>query len=76
MAETREQESTRERLLQNVRKVLEAVKRFEGRIGDPKAWTAIHERAEELRQILTAFPDVTRRAWFCRGRKPPAAAVR
>jgi hypothetical protein len=52
MAQTRQEGGDRERLLQNARKVLEATRRFEGWIADAKAWTAIHERADELERLL------------------------
>ena len=52
MAQTREAGPARERLVQNARKVVEAVRRFEGRIADPKAWKAIKERADELQHVL------------------------
>ena len=52
IAQTRPERGDRERLLQNARKVLEATRRFEERIADAKAWTAIHERADELERLL------------------------
>jgi hypothetical protein len=54
MAQTRQEGGDRERLLQNTRKVLETTRRFEGRIADAKAWTAIHERADELERLIFA----------------------
>jgi hypothetical protein len=53
MAQSRE--NGRERLLQNVRTVLEAVRRFEGRIANAKTRTAIHERAHELERLISTF---------------------
>jgi hypothetical protein len=53
MAETRE--NGRERLLRNARTALEAVRRFEKRIAYAKTWAAIHERADELKQLLSTF---------------------
>jgi hypothetical protein len=55
MAETREERRSRERLRRNARRAVEAVRRFEGRITDPTEWTAIHERADELQRLLSAF---------------------
>jgi hypothetical protein len=54
MAQTRQEGGDRERLLQNARKVLETTRRFEGRIADAKAWTAIHEQADELERLIFA----------------------
>ena len=53
MAQT--SENGRERLLHNARKALEAARHFEGRIANAKACTAIHERADELEQLLSTF---------------------
>ena len=53
MAQT--SENGRERLLRNARKALEAARYFEGRIANAKAGTAIHERADELEQLLSTF---------------------
>jgi hypothetical protein len=55
MAQTREEGPPRERLLRNARRAVEAVRSFEGRISDPRDWTAIHERADELQRLLSAF---------------------
>jgi hypothetical protein len=55
MAQTREEEPSRERLLQNARKAVEAVRRFEGRITDSRERTAIHERVDELQRLLSAL---------------------
>jgi hypothetical protein len=55
MAQTREEGPSRERLLQHARKAVDAVRGFEGRITDPGAWTAIHDRADELQRLLSAF---------------------
>ncbi len=53
MAQTRE--NGRERLLQNARKALHAARHFVGRVADKNAWTAIHERADELERALSRF---------------------
>jgi hypothetical protein len=45
----------RERSLQNARKALEAIRRFEGKISDPGARRQIHERADELEHFLDSF---------------------
>jgi hypothetical protein len=55
MAQTREKANARNRLLRNARRVLEAVRRFEGRIVDAKAWSTVHERADELERLLSTF---------------------
>jgi hypothetical protein len=55
MAQTREKANARNRLLRNARRVLEAVRRFEGRIVDARAWATIHERADELERVLSTF---------------------
>ena len=54
MAQTREDRNRRDRLIDNARKVLEAVRRFEGRIVDVKAWSTLHARADELERLLSA----------------------
>ena len=53
MAQTRG-EGPRERLLQHARKAVDAVRGFEGRMSDPREWTSIHERADELQRLLSA----------------------
>lgn len=52
MAQTRN--NGYERLLQNARKVLDSVRRFEGRIVDRTARKEIHEKADELERLLAA----------------------
>ena len=55
MAQTREEGPSCERLLQNARSVVDAVRTFEGRITDSRERTAIHERADELQRLLSGF---------------------
>jgi hypothetical protein len=60
MAQAHEQGRTRERLLHNARKVMEAARHFEeGSLGlliDAKARATIHERTDELERLLSTFP--------------------
>jgi hypothetical protein len=44
--------ANRARSLRNARTALEAIRHFEGKIGDPGAWRQIHARADELERLL------------------------
>jgi hypothetical protein len=55
MAQTRD--NGYKRLLQNARKVLESVRRLEGRIVDRTARKEIHERADELKRLLADLDE-------------------
>jgi hypothetical protein len=41
--------------LEKVRRVLQAVRTFQGRIEDPELWTIIHRRTDELAATLESF---------------------
>jgi hypothetical protein len=38
--------------LEKARKIVQAIRQFEGSIGDPGIWHAIHERANELNKLI------------------------
>lgn len=52
----RDEPETVNKLLHKVRDALETVRRFEGRIGEPSAWSAVHGRADELETAMQSFP--------------------
>ena len=45
----------RKSALEKVRRALQAVRTFQGKIEDPKLWTIIHRRTDELAATLESF---------------------
>jgi hypothetical protein len=57
LAQQHEDDEDCKQLVQNARKGMDAIRRFEGRIGDVQIWGGIHERADKLDLLLSAFPS-------------------
>jgi hypothetical protein len=47
-----------ESALSKARTVLEAIRRFQGRVKDPKVWVIFRDRANELQACIEAFEKI------------------
>ena len=56
LAEQHRAEKDRAKSLENARKAVETIRRFQGRIEDYPEWTQIHSETNELEKLLSKKP--------------------